>query len=142
MTAETTSETPPAAAVRAPASSQAGTHGPAHHWGLERASAAAALVLIVWLLVSLWRLPALDYLTVSEWLKHPLAAVPMLLLIVTIFWHLKMGLIVIVEDYVHDEVSRFLWVLLVNFAAIFAAGLAIFSVLKLAFSVAAGPGTP
>jgi len=137
MTAETAPLPPAAGAVQAPASA----HGPAHHWGLERASAVAALVLIVWLLVSLWRLPALDFLTVSEWLKHPLAAVPMLLLIVTIFWHLKMGLIVVIEDYVHDAGSRFLWVMLVNFAAILAAALAIFSVLKIAFSVAAA-GTP
>jgi succinate dehydrogenase membrane anchor subunit len=138
MTAETAPL--PVAADLAPAHSEA--HGPAHHWGLERASAVGALVLIVWLLVSLWRLPALDYQTVSEWLKQPLAAVPMLLLVITIFWHLKMGLIVVIEDYVHEPASRFLWILLVNFAAIFAAALAVFSVLKIAFAAAAGPGAP
>ena len=30
------------------------------HWGLERAVSVALLLLIVWLFVSLWRLPALD----------------------------------------------------------------------------------
>jgi succinate dehydrogenase / fumarate reductase membrane anchor subunit len=108
----------------------------AHHWGLERATSVAALVLLVWLLVSLWRLPSLDYQAVSQWLKDPIAATPMLLLIVTTFWHLKMGLIVVVEDYVHEEGSRLLWVLLINFAAIFAGALAVFALLKVAFSVA------
>ena len=114
--------------------------GAARHWGLERVTSVAALVLLVWLLVSLWRLPALDYQTISEWLKHPLAAVPMLLFIVTMFWHLKMGLVVVVEDYVHEEGGRLLWLLLINFAAILAGGLAVFCVLKIAFTVvAAGP---
>jgi succinate dehydrogenase / fumarate reductase membrane anchor subunit len=136
----------PVAAGAAPAHAGPAHGAPAHggaarHWGLERATSVAALVLIVWLLVSLWRLPALDFVTISEWLKNPIAAVPMLLLIVTIFWHLKMGLIVVVEDYVHEEGSRFFWLLLINFAAILVGTLAIFSLLKIAFTVA-GPGTP
>jgi succinate dehydrogenase / fumarate reductase membrane anchor subunit len=109
----------------------------AHHWGLERATSVASLVLLIWLLVSLWRLPALDYLSVSQWLKDPFAATPMLLFIVATFWHLKMGLIVVIEDYVHEPVSKLLWVLLINFAAIFAGSLAVFALLKIAFAAAA-----
>ena len=110
-------------------------HGPAHHWGLERMLSVATLLLFVWFLVSLWRLPALDQQSVAEWLKNPLAAVPMLLLIVSTFWHLKLGLVVVVEDYVHEAGSRFAWLLVINFASLFAAALAIVSVLKLAVAV-------
>ena len=39
---------------------------------------------------------------------------------------------VIVEDYVHEEGSKFFWLVLINFAAIFAAALALFAVLKIA----------
>ena len=60
----------------------------AHHWWLERLTSIAALALFVWLIVSVLRLPSLDYGTVIAWLRDPLAAVPMLLLIVTTFWHL------------------------------------------------------
>ena len=83
--------------------------------------------------MSLLRLPALDYRGVTEWLRDPLAAVPMLLLIAATFWHLKMGLQVIIEDYVHDEGNRFLAILLLNFAALGGAAFAIFAVLKIAF---------
>jgi succinate dehydrogenase / fumarate reductase membrane anchor subunit len=107
-------------------------HAPAHHWGLERMLSVATLLLFVWFLVSLWRLPALDQQSVAEWLKNPLASVPMLLLIVSTFWHLKLGLVVVVEDYVHEAGSRFAWLVVINFASLFAAGLAIVSVLKLA----------
>jgi succinate dehydrogenase / fumarate reductase membrane anchor subunit len=106
----------------------------AEHWWHERLSSVATLLLFVWLIVSLLRLPALDHRGVTEWLRDPLAAVPMLLLIAATFWHLKMGLQVIVEDYVHDEGNKFLVLLLLNLAAVGAAAFAIFAVLKIAFA--------
>ena len=108
-----------------------------HHWWIERLVSVATLVLFVWLAVSLWRLPDLGYATINEWLHGTLAAVPMLLLIVATFWHLKMGLQVVIEDYVHEEGDRFFWLLVINFASIFGGALAVFAVLKIAFSVAA-----
>lgn len=109
----------------------------AHHWGLERMLSVSTLLLFVWFLVSLLRLPTLDQLTVAEWLKNPFAAAPMLLLILAAFWHLNLGLVVVVEDYVHRTGDRFAWVLAINLASLFAATLAILSVLKLALG-----GTP
>lgn len=109
------------------------------HWGLERASALACLALLVWLAVSLLRLPALDHQTLTDWLRNPLAAVPMLLLAASLFWHLKMGLVVIVEDYAHDPANRLIWLVLIDFAAILAAALALFSILKIALT-GAGSG--
>ena len=93
----------PIARVRGLGSAQEG----AHHWRLERLTSVATLLLFVWLIVSLMRLPSLDYRGVTEWLATPLAAVPMLLLIVSTFWHLKLGLQVVIEDYVHDEGNQF-----------------------------------
>ena len=110
----------------------------AEHWWDERFSAIAVLLLTVWLVVSLLRLPALDQGTIAEWLSQPLAAVPMLLLIVTAFWHSRMGLQVIVEDYVHEEGDKLFWLVLIAFAAILGGGLAAFSVLKIAFGGGAG----
>jgi len=106
----------------------------AHHWWLERITSVATLILLVWLVVSLVRLPDFDYRTVAQWLSAPLAAVPMLLLIVATFWHLKLGLQVVVEDYVHVEGPKLFWVVLINFLSIFGAALAIFAVLKIAVS--------
>jgi succinate dehydrogenase / fumarate reductase membrane anchor subunit len=111
-------------------------HG-AGHWWHERLSSAACLLLYVWLLVSLLTLPALDHRGVTEWLKQPSAAVPMLLLVLATFWHLKMGLKVIVEDYVHEEGNRFLAILLIDFAAVAGAAFALFAVLKIALGTAA-----
>jgi succinate dehydrogenase / fumarate reductase membrane anchor subunit len=127
-----TTETP-----LAPAAGPGPAQDAAHHWGLERMLSVTTLLLFVWFLVSLWRLPALDQLTVAEWLKNPLATVPMLLLIGSTFWHLKLGLIVVVEDYVHQAGNRFAWTLVISLASLSAAMLAILSVLKLALGGAA-----
>jgi len=105
----------------------------AHHWWLERMTSVATLLLFVWFFVSLLRLPDLDHGTVTEWLRSPLAAVPMLLLIVSTFWHLKLGMQVVIEDYVHEEGSKFFSILVLSFLTIAGAALAIFAVLKIAF---------
>lgn len=126
----------PLAQVRGLGSAREG----AHHWGMERALSVATLLLFVWLGVSLLRLPALDQMTVTEWLRNPLAAVPMLLLIATTFRHLDYGLVVVVEDYVHEESNKMLLLMLIHFASILAGTLAAFSVLKIAFAAAGGGG--
>ena len=129
MTSETPRMKTPLGRVRGLGSARSG----AHHWWHERLTSVASLILLVWFFVSLARLPDLGWRTVSEWLAAPLAAVPMLLLIVTIFWHLAAGLRVVVEDYVHAEGSKLFWLVLINFLSLFAAGLCLFAVAKLAF---------
>jgi succinate dehydrogenase / fumarate reductase membrane anchor subunit len=106
------------------------------HWWHERLTSISTLLLLIWFFVSLLRLPDLQYTTVAAWLAAPLAAVPMLLLIVSVFWHLSSGLRVVVEDYVHEEGGKLLWLVLINFASLFAAGLCIFAVLRIAFGSA------
>jgi succinate dehydrogenase membrane anchor subunit len=110
----------------------------AHHWWHERLTSVATLLLLVWLFVSLLRLPSLDHGTLVEWLSQPLAAVPMLLLILAAFWHLKLGLQVVIDDYVHDEGNRFFAILLLNFAAVAGAAFALFAVLRIALAGDAG----
>ncbi|HEX4736958.1 MAG TPA: succinate dehydrogenase, hydrophobic membrane anchor protein [Allosphingosinicella sp.] len=129
MTMET-----PLARVRGLGSAREG----AHHWWVERLTSVSTLLLFIWLFVSLLRLPGLDYRTVTEWLQSPLAAVPMLLLILSTFWHLKLGMQVVIEDYVHEEGSKFLSILLLNFATVIGAAFALFAVLKIALGVPHG----
>jgi succinate dehydrogenase / fumarate reductase membrane anchor subunit len=105
----------------------------ATHWWHERLTSVSTLILLVWFFVSLVRLPDLSYATVTQWLAQPLAAVPMLLLILSVFWHLASGLRVVVEDYVHEEGGKLFWLVAINFASLFAAALSIFAVLRIAF---------
>ena len=126
----------PIARVRGLGSARSG----AHHWWLERLTSVSTLLLFVWLIVSLLRLPSLGHEGVTAWLASPLAAVPMLLLILSTFWHLKLGLQVFIEDYVHEGGLKLFSLALLNFFVLVGAALAIFSVLKIAFGGEATPG--
>jgi succinate dehydrogenase / fumarate reductase membrane anchor subunit len=129
MTSETPRMKTPLGRVRGLGSARSG----ATHWWHERLTSVASLVLLIWFFVSLLRLPDFHYQTLAEWLRAPLAAVPMLLLIATVFWHLAAGLRMVVEDYVHEEGGKLAWLVLINALTLFAAGLCLFSVAKLAF---------
>ena len=128
----------PIARVRGLGSAKAG----AHHWWLERLTSVALLVLFVWFIASVLRLPDLSYGTVREWLADPLAAVPMLLLVAVTFWHGKMGMQVVIEDYVHEAGSKAFAIAVLNFFTVAGAGLALFAILKIAFAATTGTAPP
>lgn len=84
--------------VRGLGSAKSGTH----HWLLQRWTAIGNLVLVAYLAVSLLLLPNLGHAAVSEWIARPVPAVALALLIVSTFWHARLGLQVFIEDYLQD----------------------------------------
>ncbi len=103
-----------------------------HHWWLQRLTAVGNVLLVLWFVGSLIWLPSLDYATVIAWLRQPIVAVPMLLLIANVFWHFRLGLQVFIEDYVHGG-NRLVLIILLNFYTVAGAAAAMFAVLKIAF---------
>ena len=108
-------------------------HHGSRHWWHQRLTAASNLLLAVWLLVSLLRLPLANYRALVLWLQSPWASVPLILATISIFYHLRLGLQVVIEDYQHDF-SRVVAVVLLNFYAIACAALAIFAILRVALA--------
>ena len=105
----------------------------AHHWWNQRLTAGSNLFLMLWLVISVARLPNYDYATVHDWMASAWAAVPMILLIVSVFYHFRLGLQVLIEDYSKAE-SRVIAMIALNFFVIAAAAIAIFSILRIAFT--------
>lgn len=103
------------------------------HWWHQRVTAISNLVLMTWFIVSLVRLPDLEYQTVVAWLQQPIAAIPLLLLIASVFYHFRLGVQVMLEDYIHHEGNKVLAMMLLNFYVVALAFTAVFSVLKIAF---------
>ncbi|WP_341209753.1 succinate dehydrogenase, hydrophobic membrane anchor protein [uncultured Sphingomonas sp.] len=110
-------------------------HG-AQHWWHHKLTAGSNFLLLVWLLTSIATLPSYDHATVRIWLQSAWAAVPMVLLIASVFYHFRLGLQVVIEDYAHKE-SRFVLTVLVTVFTFATAGTAIFSILKVAFGATA-----
>src|SRR3954471_14125794 len=104
-----------------------------HHWWHQRLTAGSNLLLITWLVVSLFRLPLWDYRALALWLSSPWASVPLVLAVISVFYHLRLGLQVVIEDYQHDF-SRIIAIVLLNFYAFAGASLAIFAILKIALT--------
>lgn len=110
-------------------------HG-AGHWWQQRMTAFVNIILMLWLVVSLVRLPSLDYGLVRGWMQSPFVAVPLALIVLNTFWHFKMGLQTVIEDYQHGA-SRVVFLGLLNIFTFGAGALALFSILKIAVT-----GTP
>ena len=104
----------------------------AHHWLVQRFTAIGNLLLVLWLAVSILLLPDMSYASVSEWLSTPVPATAMALLVVSTFWHARIGLQVVVEDYVHEHANKFACIAALNLAAFAGAAFGVFCVVRLA----------
>lgn len=107
------------------------------HWLTERATSIALLLLGTWLVASLIFLPNLDRQTILEWLRAPTGAVPMALLIIIGFRHALDGMKVVVDDYVHEEGSRFGWNTLFLFLAVGGGALALYALGEIVYGAVA-----
>jgi succinate dehydrogenase / fumarate reductase membrane anchor subunit len=119
----------PLARVRGLGSAHAG----AELFWRQRLTAVANIFLasfLIWLIVTL---AGADYATVKGSLAKPQIAIPLLLLVVSGLVHMRLGMQVIIEDYVHSEGYKIAALMLSSFFA-FAVGLVcVFAVLKLSF---------
>ena len=113
------------------------SHEGAHHWLVQRFTAIGNLVLMLFLLVSLALLPSYDYVTMTGWASQTLPATALALLIVSVFWHARLGLQVLIEDYVHNAGTKFGVLTLLNLATIGGAAFGLVSIARLALGGAA-----
>lgn len=109
------------------------------HWWAQRVTAVALLLLTLWFVSALLRLNDFGYTAVTTWVDAPVNAVLLCLLIGTAAYHSMLGVQVVVEDYVTNKGLKTVTMLLLNFIHIALAALGVFSVLRMAFAVAA-PG--
>ncbi len=105
-----------------------------HHWWMQRVTAVALILLGAWFVVSVLQFVGEDRGTVVAWLQSPINATLMVLLLVATFHHAQLGLQVVIEDYVHGEGVKIAAILAVKGVALLLGGIAVFSVLKIAFS--------
>ena len=110
------------------------SHHGTGHWLQQRLTALSNALLVTWFVVSLLRLPLGDYGAVVRWASNPTVAFALMLMVISVFWHLRLGLQVLIEDYVHGEATRLLALIALNFYAIGGAAYGLFSIARIAFA--------
>ncbi len=108
------------------------SHHGTRHFLASRLSAAGNLVLIPYLAISLLLLPLHDYATVHTWLAQPVAATALVLLFINTVWHARLGVQVMLEDYVHGGAGKIAVWLLITVVPVAAAAFGVICVIRIA----------
>ena len=119
----------PLSRVRGLGSAKSGT---GHFW-LQRVTAVANVVLTLIFLCVVIRLFGKPNPAALAILSHPLVAILMLLFVVSGTVHMRIGMQVVIEDYVHGEGAKIAAVMANTFFAIAVGAACVFAVLKLSF---------
>lgn len=121
----------PLGRVRGLGSAKSGTHD---FW-LQRLTAIAGVPLVLAGLALVISLTGRSYPAVKQILASPLVAVLLMLFVIALVTHMKIGIQIVIEDYIHDKNQKLTLVMLNNFFS-WAVGLAcVFAILKISFGV-------
>ncbi|MFO7764663.1 MAG: succinate dehydrogenase, hydrophobic membrane anchor protein [Wenzhouxiangellaceae bacterium] len=105
-----------------------------HHWWAQRFSAILLVPLTIWLVWTLAVLAGADYAVARDWIASPWNAAMAILLVGATFYHARLGVQVVIEDYVHQRALEVALQILVAIAALAGAVVSIIAVLKVAFA--------
>lgn len=107
------------------------------HFIAQRVTAVALIFLIAWGVLAIPTLARGDFAAVATWLRAPLNICLTALLAAAAFYHMHIGMRVVVEDYIHRPITKAA-LLIGNFLVCFGgAGLTIVCLLKVALGTGA-----
>ncbi len=116
----------------------------AHHWWVQRLTAIINIPLVIWFVWSVTSMmAALDvsssetilegYALARAWVAVPLNAILLGALILNLCLHVKLGVQVVIEDYVHCKFKKYFALILMNLLVLAVAGVSVFSILQVSF---------
>jgi succinate dehydrogenase / fumarate reductase membrane anchor subunit len=106
-------------------------HDGTQHFWMQRVTAIANLPLViflVWFIITHLGAARAD---VVASIKNPFIALALALAMISICWHMKLGLQMVIEDYVHRPAMKIASLLLITFYAFGLAALALYAILKM-----------
>jgi succinate dehydrogenase / fumarate reductase membrane anchor subunit len=121
----------PLGRVRSLGSSHSGT---TDFWR-QRITAVAMVLLMVPIIVVVMMMLGSNHAGAAQMLGSPPVAIILLLFIIASAWHMKIGMQVVIEDYVHSEQLKLAAIIANNFFSFAVALASIYAILKLASGV-------
>jgi len=101
----------------------------------QRITAVAMVLLLVPVIVVVMMLLGRNQAGAAQILGSPVVAIILLLFIVASSWHMKIGLQVVIEDYVHQEKAKLVAIIANNFFSFAVALASTYAILKLSSGV-------
>jgi len=121
----------PLGRVRGYGSAKSGTE----HFIQQRLTAIANIPLAIAAVVIVMSLIGRNHAAVAQILGSTPVAIVMVLFIISTFHHMRVGMQVVIEDYVHEERAKYALLVLNTFFTIAAGFSSIYAILKLSFGV-------
>ncbi|GEO12544.1 succinate dehydrogenase, hydrophobic membrane anchor protein [Microvirga aerophila] len=104
-------------------------HG-VEHWWLHRMTAVSNVPLIIAFVIIVAALAGSDYARAIDIISHPLVAIILILAVISVTNHMRLGMQIVIEDYVHDKGYKIAAVIANNFYAVIIAIACLYAILK------------
>jgi succinate dehydrogenase / fumarate reductase membrane anchor subunit len=117
----------PVAAARGMGSAKEG----AGVWQLQRLTAITNVILVVWFIVQVAPMSGADYAAWHAWFDSPYHATMMVLLVISVFWHVRLGVQVVLEDYIRTASTRIATMIALNLGCVGLGAACLVAILKI-----------
>ena len=108
-----------------------GKTGTEHFW-VQRVTAIALALLVPWLLYLLISMAGHDATHAIALIREPVNAILLAAFAIAMFWHAKLGIQVVIEDYVHQRAAEVTLQLLVTLACVLGALASLYAIGRIA----------
>ena len=111
------------------------SHSGTFDFWIQRLTAVASVLLILPVVIVVMMLLGRNQAGAAQVLGAPLVAIILLLFIIATAWHMKIGMQVVIEDYVHNEKIKLAAIMANNFFSFAVALASIYAIFKLSSGV-------